>query len=147
MARILLILAGIAIEVYAIAHWAYRSGQRTPGGLNRFIWLAVIIIVPIIGPASWLICSFVMNTEGRRRETVPPTQLPPDDDPESLNRIVDRINRRQGRKPRDQNADNPDPVNNSGTENSAASDVNDDGPEANPNGESKNGNYSKNDDQ
>lgn len=107
MARILFLVAAVAIEVYALVHWAYKSRVATPGGVNRFIWLLVILVVPFVGPVSWLGSYLVMVAEQyqRRRYRTNPAgnsvQPPPDDDPESLNRVVDRLKRRQGRGSKD----------------------------------------------
>lgn len=102
MARILFLVVAVAVEVYALVHWAYKSRVATPGGLNRFIWLLVILIVPFVGPVSWLGSYLVMVAEQHQRRRYRTNtagnsvQRPPDDDPESLNRVVDRLKRRRG---------------------------------------------------
>jgi hypothetical protein len=97
MFRVLLFAAAIGITVYAVIDWAFRSKTTTPGSLNRWIWLAVIILIPIAGPAAWIILSLIAHAEGT---DTPPPDAPraPDDDPEYLRHISEKIERRKKRE-------------------------------------------------
>ena len=87
MPRLLLGLGLIVIilTVYALVDCALFDRSRIRG-LPRWVWIFVIILVPVIGPLLWL---FV----GRGRKRAPVGRMPrasaPDDDPEFL-RGLDR---------------------------------------------------------
>lgn len=98
MARLLLVLLAIALTVYAVADWATRSREWTPGRVNRWLWLAVIILLPIIGPLAWIIIGLVTRAENGRQSTgSAPIDMPPDDNPEAVSDVANRIVRRQRR--------------------------------------------------
>lgn len=96
MARVLLFVVAIGLTIYALFDWIFRSRQRTPGGVNRWLWLAVIVLIPVAGPAAWIILSLVMAAESKN---MPDNTDPvaPDDDPEYLREVAERIKRRQKR--------------------------------------------------
>jgi hypothetical protein len=87
MPRLLLGLGLIVIilTVYALVDCALFDRSRIRG-LPRWVWIFVVILVPVIGPLLWL---FV----GRGRKRAPVGRMPrasaPDDDPEFL-RGLDR---------------------------------------------------------
>ena len=101
MARIMLVVLALAITIYAISDWVSRSRTWTPGRVNRWVWLAVIVLIPIIGPLAWIIVGLVTRAEQRRVNTspdsTPPRSSRPDDNPEALSDPADRISRRQHR--------------------------------------------------
>ena len=101
MARIMLVVLALAITIYAISDWVSRSRTWTPGRVNRWVWLAVIVLIPIIGPLAWIIVGLVTRAEQRRVNTspdsTPPRSSRPDDNPEALSDLADRISRRQHR--------------------------------------------------
>ena len=113
MARIMLVVLALAITIYAISDWVSRSRTWTPGRVNRWVWLAVIVLIPIIGPLAWIIVGLVTRAEQRRVNTspdsTPPRSSRPDDNPETfvtrlaaynaeaLSDLADRISRRQHR--------------------------------------------------
>ncbi len=115
MARILLILGSIAITVFAVADWVSRSKRWTPGRVNRWVWLALIIFVPIIGPLAWVITGLVVRAEdahGSGGPAVPPPPARPDDNPHAVSDVADRLSRRKkrNRQPRPKlNEDPPKP--------------------------------------
>jgi len=82
----------IILTVYALVDCALFDRSRIRG-LPRWVWIFVIILVPVIGPLLWL---FV----GRGRKRAPVGRLPrssaPDDDPEFL-RGLDREKRERER--------------------------------------------------
>lgn len=100
MARVLFILGLAAITVYALADWAARSQKWTPGRLNRWVWLAVILLIPGVGPLAWIITGLVTRAEerqGRPTYEPEPEMRAPDDNPSAVADVADRIARRQKR--------------------------------------------------
>lgn len=98
MARLLLVLLAIALTVFAVADWVTRSKEWTPGRVNRWLWLAVIVLLPVIGPLVWIIIGLVTRAEANRMPaTATPIDLPPDDNPEAISDVANRIVRRQKR--------------------------------------------------
>ncbi len=98
MARLLLVLLVIALTVFAVADWVTRSKEWTPGRVNRWLWLAVIVLLPVIGPLVWIIIGLVTRAEvNRMPATATPIDLPPDDNPEAISDVANRIVRRQKR--------------------------------------------------
>lgn len=97
MARIFLFIAVIALTVFAIADWVARSKQRTPGGVNRWIWLAVVVLLPVVGPLAWVIAGAVARAEATQQQAAPPRALAPDDDPDAISDLAERIARRSKR--------------------------------------------------
>lgn len=100
MARVLLFAFLIGVSVYALLDWAMNSKKSTPGGLSRWLWLAVIIFLPALGPLTWIVLRLVGQAESRR-DAAPPSRRPspaaPDDDPQFLKDWSKRIERRQRR--------------------------------------------------
>ncbi len=98
MARLLLVLLIVALTVYAVADWVTRSREWTPGNVNRWLWLAVIVLLPVIGPLAWIIIGLVTRAEDRNQSpSAPGADIPPDDNPEAISDVADRIARRQKR--------------------------------------------------
>lgn len=102
MFRVLLIALFIGVTVYALLDWGLNSRRQTPGGLSRWIWLAVIIVIPFLGPLTWIIMRLIADAEGRQglsgRSGPPPGA--PDDDKAFLDNLSWKIQRRQrGSKP------------------------------------------------
>lgn len=99
MARILLVVALLAVTVYALADWASRSRTWTPGKVNRWVWLALIVLIPLIGPLAWIITGWVTRAEASRAPSASQqtTKPRPDDNPDAISDLADRISRRQKR--------------------------------------------------
>jgi hypothetical protein len=54
---------------------------RTPAAGKKSVWLAVVILVPIVGPVAWIV-------RGRPRRMSPPRRgRGPDDDPDFLRNL------------------------------------------------------------
>jgi len=89
MLRVALILFAIALYIYFVIDVA-----RTPGGqtrtLPKFVWLLIVVLLPLIGGAIWLALGRVWPANGspfgRRRGPVAP-----DDDPKSLRKLDDDV--------------------------------------------------------
>jgi hypothetical protein len=128
MPRVLLILVIVGLMVYALVDvWGSEEDER--GGLPRWLWVLLIVLLPLLGPISWI----VVRVTGRRantgpgpssgpgtggvRPTAPPRPGPrrpagpaaPDDDPEFLWALEQEKRRREreargSREPKDDDA-------------------------------------------
>lgn len=119
MGRIILLVLAIAVTIYAIFDWIARSRTWTPGRVNRWVWLAIIVLIPVIGPLSWMITGWVTTAEQAMYGEAPQEESRPsrpDDDPDAISDLADRIARRQKRsrprpgdtRPSDPHADEGD---------------------------------------
>ncbi|MDH6235645.1 PLD nuclease N-terminal domain-containing protein [Cryobacterium sp. CG_9.6] len=100
-------LAVLILTVYTLVDCALFDRNRVRG-LPRWVWILVIVLVPLIGPLLWL---FV----GRGRGTTPVGRsfrtVAPDDDPDFLRSLnVDKDDRERLRRLEEDlaNLDNPD---------------------------------------
>ena len=102
MLRVAGAILAVAIYIYCIIDVA-----RTPRGetrsLPKFVWLLVVILVPLIGSALWLALGRVWRSPGSRwsRRSGP---MAPDDDPTFLKKLDDdvwskKMQRRRGGEP------------------------------------------------
>jgi hypothetical protein len=96
----------VAGAILAVAFYIYciidvlrtRSGETR--ALPRWVWLILVILVPLVGGLLWLLLGKVWNSPGsnRRRRRGP---VAPDDDPAFLKKIGDdawsqRMKQRRG---------------------------------------------------
>ena len=54
MARIVPIVLAVALWIYAIIDCARTDRSLMPGRLSKGAWLALVIVLPVIGSALWL---------------------------------------------------------------------------------------------
>ena len=112
MARLLLILALVATAfwVYTIVDCALQSPSRHRG-VNKPAWLAIVILLPVLGGILWFAI-------GRGRATQAVVRRAPDDDPEFLGRMTASARAEQDERIRrleeelaqlDSEADDPQP--------------------------------------
>lgn len=87
MGRVLPIVVAIALLVYALIDCLQTDSARFRS-LNRVAWVAIIVLVPIIGPVLWLVLGKV-RTRPQRPAGPPPRPVAPDDDPEFLRHLRD----------------------------------------------------------
>jgi hypothetical protein len=97
--RVLGVLVLVALYIYFVI-----DVLRTPSGetrsLPKFVWLLLVVLIPILGGLLWLALGRVWPAPGSRfgRRRGP---LAPDDDPTFLKQIADdawvkRMQRRRG---------------------------------------------------
>lgn len=81
MTRVLVPLLGFALAIYALVDCIQTPGKRVQH-LPKTAWIAVVVLIPLLGPAAWIILGKVPETRGRGR----PDRRPqgPDDDPDFL---------------------------------------------------------------
>lgn len=90
-------LASLVLLAYALVDVIATDGHLIRN-LPKVIWVIVVILVPVIGPVTWILlgrprgASLLPGTTGRdyaapRRD--PRRPLAPDDDPEFLRRLSD----------------------------------------------------------
>lgn len=131
MFRILLVVAWLAVTIYAIADWARTPEEEMPGRIPRIMWLIIILLtIPSfsLGSVVWLIVRAVNRAEAADGGTgstaprpmfprpsrpsapaAPPEPLAPDDDPEFLFRLERDIRRRRAAEGGRTRADEGDP--------------------------------------
>jgi hypothetical protein len=98
MLRVVLILLVVAFYIYFVIDVA-----RTPRGqtrtLPKFVWLLIVILLPIIGGVLWLLLGRVWPANGspfgRKRGPVAP-----DDDPKFMRKLDDDVWSKKMRKRR-----------------------------------------------
>jgi len=83
--RAVLFLAVAALTVFAAADCA-QSTPAQRAGVPRWLWLVLIVLVPLLGPAVWLLVSRSAS-DGRGAPRGPQGPGAPDDDPEFLHRL------------------------------------------------------------
>jgi hypothetical protein len=86
--RVLPIVVGIALLVYALIDCLQTDSARFRS-LNRVAWIAIIVLIPLVGPVLWLVIGKVRARPQRRPAAPPARPLAPDDDPEFLRHLRD----------------------------------------------------------
>jgi hypothetical protein len=83
MARFLVILpfVVVAVDVFAIVDVILTDARRVRA-LNKFAWVVIIVLLPIIGAVLWFLLGKERKDSGGERRTVAP-----DDDPNFLKNI------------------------------------------------------------
>jgi hypothetical protein len=107
MIRVVLVLVVIALLVYAFTDCATAPEEQT-AGVPKIVWLAVVVLLPVVGPVTWLLVSRSAadgaagrdgsGGPGRRRPggRGPAGPVAPDDDPEFLRRLSEENRRAHG---------------------------------------------------
>lgn len=99
MLRVLGVIFGIALYIYFILD-VLRTPRGETRSLPKYVWLLLVILVPLIGGFIWLALGRVWPSPGSRfgRRRGP---LAPDDDPRFLKQLGDeawhkRMQQRRG---------------------------------------------------
>lgn len=85
--RPLLFLAAAALTVFAAADCAQSSPEQR-GGAPRWLWMLLVVLVPVLGPIVWLLVSRSLASRGH--DGTPdgtPRSSAPDDDIEFLRKL------------------------------------------------------------
>lgn len=111
MIRVLAAVASIALSVYALAD-CVQTDARAVRHLPRWAWIVLIVLVPWVGPLTWLVTghdrSLGLPARGAAARPPRPGPLAPDEDPEFLARLGEQIRReRREREHRGTGADGP----------------------------------------
>lgn len=128
MPRVLLILVIVGLMAYALADvWGSEEDER--GGLPRWLWVLLIVLLPLLGPISWIVVRVTSRRSGagpaagpgrggsrprppaRPGPRRPAGPVAPDDDPEFLWRLEQEKRKREretrsSRDARDDDAEN-----------------------------------------
>ena len=100
MARIVFVIAMLAVTIYAAADWHRTPEDEMPGKIAKPIWLMIILFtatIAAIGPIAWLVLRWVSRAEKKqtRAPKAPTRPSAPDDDPEFLFRLERDIQRKR----------------------------------------------------
>jgi hypothetical protein len=92
LTRALPLLVAVVLAVYASIDCLQTDPAEIPGP-RRPIWMALIILLPAVGPIAWIIASRLRRRPKQPRRT--PPVVAPDDNPEFLREIRDVDERHQ----------------------------------------------------
>ena len=99
MLRVLGVIFGLALYIYFILD-VLRTPRGETRSLPKYVWLLLVVLIPVIGGLFWLALGRVWPTPGSRfgRRRGP---LAPDDDPKFLKQLGDdawhkRMQQRRG---------------------------------------------------
>lgn len=105
MPRALLALASIALTVYALADCIQAERVR---GIPRWAWIVLIVLVPWVGPLTWLLIGKDRESGFPRAGGAAPRRpgpVAPDEDPEFLRRLDEQIRRERRERERGTGSD------------------------------------------
>lgn len=110
MVRIVLLVAMLALTVYAAADWHRTPEEEMPGKLPKPVWLLIILFtatLAAVGPIVWLGLRWVARAEKAQSARASTHERPtaPDDDPDfffRLERDIQRKRREDERRRRDE---------------------------------------------
>ncbi len=135
MARVIPIIIGIALIIYAFIDVARTDSSRMPARISKPVWLLLVAIVPVLGALIWLFFKYqyiftsdykVSGGAGSpfSRPKKPQGPVAPDDDPEFLARLEAR-NRRRAYEQRMREEEGLDPLDEDEDENDKKDDEQD----------------------
>lgn len=107
MARVLLVLAGVAVTIYALVD-AVRADDADVRVMPKPYWVTLVILFPVLGALAWLIWGRPVPDQPNWWEALargrfgtratPGRDSAPDDDPGFLAALDDPV-RKRGRRP------------------------------------------------
>lgn len=113
MVRALVYVVPIALAIFALFDLA-RSLPEERAGVRRPVWVAIIVLLPALGPIVWIVVSRTSRGSSRPGPTIPvpgrgplrppmrrPGPVAPDDDPDFLWRLEQQRRRAAGEPPTD----------------------------------------------
>ena len=100
MIRVAGTIIAIAFYIYSIID-VIRSPKNQVRTLPKYVWLVIVVVLPVLGGAMWLILGRVWPAGGLNGKKSGPGA--PDDDPKFLRKIDDEVWIDKMRKRREQN--------------------------------------------
>lgn len=103
----------IAVTIYSLLDCMRTPEEDLPTRMPRFMWILIILIVPVMGPIGWIITNWakglegtgymsptvwsIWKTRGESQQHHPgwPGPVGPDDDPEFLRNLDRDVKRRK----------------------------------------------------
>lgn len=86
MGRFTVVLIALALTVFALIDCIQTPPERAKH-LPKPLWLVLVVILPVVGPAAWLLVG--KQRSGGQASWTPPPVVAPDDDPEFLRQLRD----------------------------------------------------------
>lgn len=103
MLKALLYIVPVALAVYALVDLA-RSREEERSGLPALAWVAIVVLLPVVGPIVWIVlsrraagASGAFPAAGGRPGPRRGGPVAPDDDPDFLWRLEQEQRRRRAR--------------------------------------------------
>ena len=84
MLRVLPVLLALGLAIYALVDCVSTPDEQVRN-LPKLGWIALIVLIQIVGPIAWLIAGRPKRGRGGKRP--PRRTLPPDDDPDFLKKL------------------------------------------------------------
>lgn len=89
MVRLFIFLAAVALVLLILALISSLSAER-PRSMPRFVWILLILLIPIAGPVAW----FLAGRPGSSAHRPSRRPMSPDDDPDFLRSMDSEQSRR-----------------------------------------------------
>lgn len=114
MFRVLVGLVVVGLLVYSLADLS-GSEEEDRGGLPRWLWVVIIVLLPVFGPVAWIVTKQSRRRGGAggrgarpgRGPRRPSGPLAPDDDPDFLWRLEQEKRRQERQERRERGDDTP----------------------------------------
>lgn len=90
MRNLILMALYVVLVAYCVTD-VRNHPDRQPFGLHKFAWILLIVLLPYLGAAAWIIVKLRAGGTGPR----PTGPGAPDDDPEYLNWVAQQQRRRR----------------------------------------------------
>ncbi len=100
MIRVAGVLIALAFYIYSIID-VIRSPSSQVRTLPKYVWLLIVVVLPVLGGVAWLLLGRVWPAGGINGKKSGPSA--PDDDPKFLRKLDDEVWIDKMRKRREQN--------------------------------------------
>ncbi|CAB4909869.1 unannotated protein [freshwater metagenome] len=94
MLKVIGAILGIAVYIYFLVD-VVRSSRAGSRALPKYVWLPVVVLIPLVGGIIW-------TAFGRPRNSSARHNLAPDDDPKFLRNLDEQAWREKMRKQREE---------------------------------------------
>lgn len=98
MARGIIAVLSIALTIFALADCVQTKDDKVRG-LPKWAWIVLIVLIPWVGPITWLFVGKERTPGGGRPQRSGPTA--PDEDPDFLRRLDEDIRRERRERRQD----------------------------------------------